>query len=131
MGDGSSPETFTTVGEVTSIGPLAQRKDLVEATHMLSTAKEYVGGLTDGQEIQLVCNNIPSDTPQQNLWTAAGTTSTAKNFKYVFPSTAAGGSKTFSFAAVVLGSSIGATTPNGIVPITFSLKISGQISGPA
>src|SRR5689334_15600335 len=97
LGDGNSPETFTTVGEVVSIGPLSQKKDLVETTHMTATAKTYIGGLTDGQEITIVCNYIPNDTPQSSLWTAAGTTSTAKNFQYVIPAAAAGGSKTFSF----------------------------------
>lgn len=130
LGDGTSPEVFGTVGEVTDIGPLAQKKDLVEVTHMLSTAKEFIGGLSDGQEISVDCNYIPTNPQQIALLLAAATPSAAKNFKYVLPSTAAGGVKTFSFAAIVLGSSIGPTTPNTATKINFSLKISGPITGP-
>ena len=53
IGNAASPEVFTTIGEVTSIGAIGQRNDLVEVTHMLSTAKEYIGGLPDGQEVEV------------------------------------------------------------------------------
>jgi hypothetical protein len=130
MGDGLSPEGFVTIGEVVSGGPIAQKKDLIEVTNLISAAKEYTGGLTDGQPVSVVCNYIPDDPKQLALWTAAGTTSTAKNFKYVLPATASGGTKTYSFAALVLGASIDKTTPNTAQNITFDLKISGAITGP-
>jgi hypothetical protein len=131
MGDGASPETFATVGEVTHIGPLSIKKDVIEVTHLLSVAREYVLGLSEGQEITLTCNNVPTDTKQSLLWTTANAISTSKNFKYVYPSTVAGGTKTYSFAALVLSASIGDTTPNGAVPVTFGLKITGAITGPS
>lgn len=126
MGDGASPEVFTTIGEVVSIDPLAQSKDLVEVTHMLSTAKEYIGGLTDGQEIGFTCNLLPTNTQQVALLAAAAATSAAKNFKYVLP--AGGGSLTASFAALVMGSSVGPTTPNTATQVTFRVKVTGAIS---
>lgn len=130
LGDAASPPVYTTIGEVTSIGPLAQKKDLIEVTHLLSTAKEFIGGLSDGQEISVDCNFIPDNVNQLALITAAGTASAAKKFKYVLPSTASGGVKTFSFDAIVLSSSIGPTTPNTATTINFGLKISGAIAGP-
>lgn len=128
LGDAASPPVYTTIGEVVSIGPLAQKKDLIEVTHLESTAKEFIGGLSNGQEIEIVCNYIPTNTQQVALWTAAGTTSAAKLFKYVLPS--GGGSLTFSFSAVVLSSSIGPTTPNTATQISFGVQVSGSITGP-
>jgi hypothetical protein len=123
LGDGASPEIFTTIGEVTNIGPLAQKKDLVEVTHMTSTAKEYIGGLTDGQEMSITCNFMfPANTQQTNLINYAGTVSAAKNFRYYLPDGRFSG-----FSAVVLSSSVGPATPNTATPVTFGLKISGAI----
>lgn len=129
LGDGTSPEVFTTIGEVTNIGPLAQKKDLIEVTHMLSTAKEFIGGLSEGQEISIDCNYIPANVQQVALITAAASITAAKNFKYTLPASAGGLS--FSFAALVLSSSIGPTTPNTATKLTIGLKVSGAITGPA
>lgn len=129
LGNGASPEIFTTIGEVVSIGPLAQVKELVEVTHLESTAKEFIGGLTDGQSIQVVCNYIPANAQQNALIIAAGSNTAAKNFKYVLPS--GGGNMTFTFSALVLGASVGPTTPNEPTRVTFDLKVTGSIHGPA
>ncbi len=126
LGDGASPEVFTTIGEVVNISPIAQKKDLVEVTHLLSTAKEFIGGLSDGQEITVVCNLLPTNTQQVAMLTAAASITSAKNFKYVLPT--GGGSLTSSFAALVLSSSVGPTTPNTATQVTFGLKITGAIS---
>lgn len=128
-GTSASPPVYTTVGEVVSIGALAQKKDLVEVTHLLSTAKEFIGGLSDGQEIEIVCNYVAGNAQQLALLVAAGTASAAQNFRYTLPAT--GGGLSYTFAAIVLGSSIGPTTPNTATQISFSLKISGAIAGPA
>ncbi len=130
LGNGASPEIYTTVGEVTNISELAAKKDLIEVTHLLSTAKEYIGGLSDGQEITFECNYVPNNQEQRALDIAAKSASAAKDFRYVLPSTAAGGAATFSFSAIVLSSSIGPTTPNTATKIKFGLKITGSILGP-
>jgi len=127
IGNAASPEVFTTIGEVTSIGAIGQRNDLVEVTHMLSTAKEYIGGLPDGLEMDIVCNYLPTNVQQQTAYfkVAAGTVA---NFRMVMPT--GGSSLTFSFAALVIGWTVGPLTPNEAYKVTFTLKISGAISGP-
>ncbi len=127
LGDSSSPPNYVTIGEVVSISPLAVKKDLVEVTHLLSTAKEFIGGLSDGQEITIVCNMLPTNTQQVNLLADAASTSTAKPFKYQLPSSS-GGTLASSFLAIVLSSSVGPTTPNTATQISFGLKISGPVS---
>ncbi len=128
LGNGASPEIFTTIGEVTSIGPIAQKKDLIEVTHLLSTAKEFIGGLSDGQEVSIEMNYLPNNQEQRALLIAASSVTAAKDFRYVLPS--GGSNLTFSFSALVLGSSIGPTTPNTATKFMVTLKITGSILGP-
>lgn len=126
LGNGASPEVFTTIGEVTTFGGLGQRNDLIEATHLLSLAKEYVYGLADGLEIPVELNYVPTNA-QQIAALAAQAAKTTKNFKYVLPITAP---NTFAFAALILAWNIGPTTPNGITKLNLTLKISGTVTGP-
>jgi len=58
VGDGLSPENFGRIGEVIYISAIAQRRDLIDDTPMISSAKQYVSGLADGQEITVTCNFI-------------------------------------------------------------------------
>lgn len=127
IGDGASPEVFTTIGEVTSIGNFGQENDLVEVTHLQSTAKEYIYGLPDGVEVPIACNYLPTNAQQVALL-AAQAARTTKNFKLVMPS--GGGSLTFSFAALARKWDLN-FTPNDGVKLNAGLKISGAITGPA
>lgn len=127
IGDAASPEVFTLIGEVVSIGDFGQENDLIEATHMMSTAKEYIYGLADGVELPVVCNYLPTQA-QQVAALAAQAAKTTKNFKLVLPTTGGGG-LTFTFSALIKGWRI-PMAPNEIDRITFNLKISGSITGP-
>lgn len=126
LGNGASPEVFTTIAEVTSIGDFGQENDLIEATHMQSTAKEYIYGLSDGVELPVVVNYIPANA-QHVAALAAQAAKTTKNFKLVMPT--GGGSLTFSFAALIKGWKL-PFAPNEIVSLNLGLKISGAITGP-
>lgn len=128
LGNGASPEVFTTIGYINSIDPISVQKDLVEVTHLQSTAKEFIGGLGDGQTFNVTCNFDISNTQQILMLGYANTVSGIKNFKYITP--AEGYARTFSFSGVVMGSSIGPTTPNTATTITYSIKISGPVVGP-
>jgi hypothetical protein len=127
IADHGSPFNYATIGEIDNISPIAVKKDLVEVTHLQSTAKEFIGGLSDGQEITIVCNFLPANQPQIDMLAYAATTSVAQNFKYTLPS-ASGGTKNTTFAGVVLSSSVGPTTPNTATKVTFGVKISGPVA---
>jgi len=82
-GDGGAPETFTTIGEVTSFNAPQVTVDQIEVTNFDSSAKEFISsGLADGGEIGLELNFVGSDAQQQGLRTDcyAGTT---RNFKFI------------------------------------------------
>src|SRR5512146_1632725 len=84
IGNGASPEVFTTVGEGRNIGAFGQQNDLIEVTHFQSTAREYNYGLADGMEFTITMNYLPSDAAQVAAL-AAQAARTTKNFQYVIP----------------------------------------------
>jgi predicted secreted protein len=61
IGNGASPEVFTTVAEVTSITPPSLARDAIDATHEESPSgwREFIGGLKDGGEVSIELNFIP------------------------------------------------------------------------
>lgn len=61
IGNGASPEVFTTVAEVTSITPPGMSRDAIDATHEESPDgwREFIGGLKDGGEVSLELNFVP------------------------------------------------------------------------
>ena len=54
-GNGLSPETFTTLAEVTNITPPAMARDSVDVSHEQSPGawREFIGGLKDGGEVKI------------------------------------------------------------------------------
>lgn len=123
IGDGASPEAWTTVGEVRGL-EIGQENDLVEVTHLLSTAKEFIYGLPDGLEFSVSMNYLPANA-QQVAMLAAQAAKTTKNFKLTI--NPAAGVKVFLFSALIKGWRL-PISPNEEIQITFNLKISGAIT---
>lgn len=87
-GDGASPETFTELAEVKSIGGPNESQEELDATHLRSTGgyREFVPSFKDGGEIPMVLNFIPGNTTQQALRTEFATNpSPTKNRRITFP----------------------------------------------
>ena len=118
LGNGASPEVFTTIGEVLRCGPIGSTTPEVDVTNLDSTAKEYIGGLPDGASVEFEGNWIKS-AQQTSLRAAPGTT---HNFTMEWSDSPASSA---SFAMVILGFNMGDTTPEG--QLTFS--VSGRITG--
>jgi len=62
-GADSSPEVWTTMGEVTNITPPEMSRDSVDATHEQSPNgwREFIPGLKDGGEVSLELNYVPGN----------------------------------------------------------------------
>jgi predicted secreted protein len=101
-GDGGSPESFTTIAQVTNIGGPSLALDPIEVTCHTSTGgwKEFIGGLLDGGEVSFDINYDPvGATHNASTGLIADMVArTVRNFQLVFPDT---GSTTWSFAALV------------------------------
>ena len=57
-GDGASPEVFALIEEVISLGGLGATNPLIDVTSHDSSAREYIAGLADGQELAIECNRV-------------------------------------------------------------------------
>lgn len=126
LGNGASPQVFTTILEAVNLSGFGQKNDLIEVTHFQSTAKEYIGGLPDGQEITFQSNYSPNNSTHVAMKTAVEQRAT-KDFRLVLPSTVT--PRTFSFSGVCMGWNL-TLGPNAALQIEFTVKISGAILGP-
>ncbi len=128
VGDGASPEVFTAIAEIRSVGNFGSERALIDVTNFDSpnTFMEYILAMKDGVEMAVGANWLPANTTQ-NL--AAGMMSyqdsgIPKNFKIVLP----GSFGTFTFAALVRKFEVPTIAPNSAMEVTFTLKVTGSIA---
>lgn len=99
-GDGGSPETFTTVGEVRSIsGPTMETDEADVTTHSSAAAgafREFILTLIDAGTVEFDINYVPGDPTHVGLRTDF-LARTKKNWQIVLP----GAIQTISFSGYV------------------------------
>ena len=120
LSDSASPEVYTTVAEVLRVGAIGSTAPEVDVTNLDSTAKEYIGGLPDGESVEFEVNWIASNTQQEALRDAVATT---KNFQMVWPD-----SSQADFSMVILGFNRGETTPESQLTASITGRITGAIT---
>jgi hypothetical protein len=70
VGNGDSPEVYATYCEIDTIGGVGQKNDQVEATTFCSGGvKQYIAGLSDGNEVSFSANYSLSNEQQEALIT--------------------------------------------------------------
>lgn len=123
----ASPQ-YNVVPECRSISGLGKTNPLVEVTSFDSSAREYIAGLADGQEITLECNYLPGNTVQNAMITATNS-GLNKDMKVVVTDSVHSPTrtKTFTFSVTMLSWSL---TPSydDVNTMTFTMKISGDIT---
>lgn len=126
-GDAASPEAFTTIAEVTSIGEFGSERGLLDVTNLDSpdTFMEYLLAMKDGVELSVQANFLPTNATQNY---AAGlikdhNDGTRRNFQLVLPSSFG----TFSFTGLVRSWKAN-VAPNAAIQATFTIKITGAIT---
>jgi len=68
VGNGASPETYTDYCEVSAISGLGQKNALVDVTTFCSNGTmEYIGGLSDGNEVTITANYALNEAIQDLL----------------------------------------------------------------
>jgi hypothetical protein len=121
-GDGASPEQFTELGEVVTIGGPNPDSEELDATHLRSPARtrEYIQSFLVPGEIPLTVNWIGGDSSHQGMLSdyAAGTT---RNFVIHYPD---GG--TDAFAAYVKNRPTSLNVGE-VLRISFTLRVTGAI----
>lgn len=126
IGNGGTPESFTTIAEVLDIEGPELELDTEEVTSHSSTGgwEEFVGTILRSGEVSFEVNYVPTHaTHDASTGLIADMKArTLRNFQLIFPD---GSSTTWSFAAYVTGMNPSAPV-SGKLGAEITLKISGQ-----
>jgi hypothetical protein len=114
MGDGGETEAFTLVPRIKQIGTIGDEAPLVDVTTLEDEGKEYISGIIDGQEIEIV-GNYEKDDSQQTLFRTAAKNRTKHNFEIAYNN-----GVTASLNLVLLGFKM--NEPDGEGALTFTVK---------
>jgi predicted secreted protein len=103
IGDGGSPETFTTIAEVTTLSMPKLSHETIEVTNHSSTEgwREFIPGLKDGGEFTATINYLPTDNTHNNtsgLLYHLSATNSRSNYQIVMANALA---SVWAFAALV------------------------------
>jgi hypothetical protein len=122
-GAGTSPETYTTLADVTNIGGPGLKMETLETTEHQSDSgfKEFAGGLIDGGEVKLELNFIPGATGLVQLQTDMYAR-TKRNFRVVWAGSPV---VNWDFAALISGIEPAAPV-DGKLAVSITLKVSGK-----
>lgn len=118
----ASPQAFTLIGEVKNVSGFGKKRPLVEATHYQSTIKEWIGGIPDGVEFNVVANYIPDNVGQ--LAMIAAVDQAAKPAQLIEPATMDSG--TWDLDALVTGFELSPPL-DGVFTATWTVKITGSL----
>lgn len=130
VGDGMSPETFTTIAELNSITPGKMSTSVLDVTHHQSPNDhtEQKPGLKSTAAFTIAGNYIPTDATQKNLargLAALWAGRTIANFQIVL---ADGSSTTLGpFVGFVSGLAIGDVAVSKEVPFTAEITPTTQV----
>ncbi len=122
-GDGASPETFNTVGQITAIDGPSTEVPLVDVSNLSSSAREYNVGLKDEGEFTIPVQYDPSDTGQTRCQTLLDNRTTG-NFQIELTDSPA---TVWTFAAYVKSFTKSATIDD-VWKGEITLKVSGSIT---
>lgn len=128
VGNGASPEVFTSIAEVYDVAIPQSTTDLIEVTHYTSPGrrKEFISGLIDTAEFTATMNFLPAHATQDPSTglIAAQASGVTKNYRIVLPDD---DDTTVTFAAVVR--SIAPTIPvNDRMTLAATFKPSGAFN---
>jgi len=123
-GDAGSPETYTTIPQITNIGSVGQSRSLIDVTNLSSTAREYKKAIKDGAEIQLEMQYDPNDASHTGL-KADNDSESARNFRITFTDSPA---TKFDFAALVTNWAVTNLGIDQVAMLNVTLKPTGDIT---
>lgn len=123
-GDGVSPEVFTAIAELTTIGGPNRSRDVIDVSNQdsASFAREYLAGFLDGGEVPFEGNYLADNVTQTNL-NVDFDAGTLRNFKVEI--TPLSPLKTWSFSAFITRLEHG-YPHDGKQTISGTLKVSGK-----
>lgn len=118
---------FQTINGLISPPTVGKTNPLVDVTDFDSTAKEYIGGLADGNEISASFHYDANGTTNTNLALLRTKVDTKANVDMQVVVTDGTNTDTYEFNVVPLSWVLNGG-PEDVATIDFSLKISGAIT---
>ncbi len=89
LGDGATPEVFTSIAEIVELTPPQMSRDEIDVTSHSSSDgyREFIGGLRDGGEVPFKANWLPSNATHDGTTgvLAQFNSNSNKNWKIVLP----------------------------------------------
>lgn len=124
VGDAASPEVFTTIDGIQTIGGPTGTATVLDASDLSSTAKEKLIGLRDWGNFTLSTKYDPEDATHAQIRGDLGATD-PRNYKITFAD--ASPATTWDFAAYVTGFAVSAGV-DAILMVDIALEINGDIT---
>ena len=118
-GDAASPEVFTTIPQVITIGETGVERSLKDVTDLSSTIREFDSNLPEGTELSCEAWYDPVDAVHAGL-KADLDNNVARNFELTLTDSPA---EVHSFTARVIGWKVGEIEVDGHYRLLFNLKI--------
>lgn len=120
LGDGASPEVFTKIAEVTQVSEIGETAPEIDVTPIDATARQFIGGLTEGNAVSFTLSYVAADATHQTLRDALGS---AKNFQIAWADGAGA-----EFTLVITSFMRGETTAEGVLTANLEGRISGGVT---
>ena len=123
VGDAASPNTFTEIAEVKSIGGPNETSDEIDVTHLRSTGgyREFLQSFKDGGDLPCNCNFLPGNATHQQIRTLFES-GAQRGWKISYPD-----GSTDEFVAYVKG--VGRTAQVGnALEGSFTLRVIGAVT---
>lgn len=121
-----SPETFTDIPQVATIGDVGQTRALIDTTNLSSAAREYLKAIKDGQEIELGIQYDPGDSTHAALRTDRDSDSdTGVKFRVTLTNSPA---QTITFFAMVIDWTINGIQIDNVLLLRVVLKPTGDLT---
>lgn len=116
------------IGEVTEFTGPSSERPTIDATHLRSTRREYIGGLADSGEFGLTVHYLPTDPGQLELRRSAGLEASQAIVVTLPPDPQTSTPReTWTFQAVVLGNETGGSTDE-IMMREWTLQVTGDVT---
>ena len=124
IGDGDSPELFNSISEISNMSGPGGSGKIIDATDLLSVAKQKRMGLPDEGQLSFDLFYLPADT-QHALLRSQRDARAKTNFKLIFTDDSP--STTWSFSAFVTGFSLSSAVDD-VLKAKVTLEVTGAIS---
>lgn len=120
-----SPETFASVGQLTTIGVVGQERGLIDVTNLASSAREWKKAIKDGLEMPCVAQWDPDNATHTSIRDTDVDADIAINWRVTFTDSPA---TTATFAALVTRAVVTQIEIDNVLMLEFTLKPTGDIT---